>query len=221
MRFIADIDTGTIVVSNASADQLRSIEELIRLWDVPEPVNKRSVRYTRLVSLQYGKSARIADTIKETYRDLLSSNDKAFQQSQSRQDSSGATPQKNDTPRGRELRGGSELVDTAGGGQQSGGADFSFKGKLSLGIDELGNTLLVSAEGEPLLELVCDMIDQLDKACLNSDGVRVVNLSGSIDASSLETALRTLRSGTQTNGSEKPKPINGNAQPPAVDRPDG
>src|SRR5690606_12386733 len=138
--------------------------------------------------------------------DLLSSNDKAFQQSPPRAAGGGA-PQKNDTPRGRELSGGgSELVDT-GGSQQSGGSDFTFKGKLSLGIDELGNTLLVSAEGEPLLELVCDMIDQLDKACLSSDGIRVVNLSGTIEASSLETALRTLRGGTQgdaalSNGSQ-------------------
>jgi hypothetical protein len=219
LRFIDDIDTGTIVVSNASAEQLRSIEELIRLWDVPEPVNKRKVRYTRLVSLKFGKAARIAETIKDTYRDLLSSNDKAFQQAQQRADGNANGPQKNDTPRGRQQRGDTELVDTSGG-QQGGGADFSFKGKLSLGIDELGNTLLVSAEGEPLLDLVCDMIAQLDKASLSSDGVQVINLS-TIDPQALETALRTLRGGTQVNAMDKPRPAAVDIQGASTDGPDG
>lgn len=206
LRFIADIDTGTIVVSNATAEQLRSIEELIRLWDVPEPVNKRSVRYTRLVSLRFGKAPRIAETIKETYRDLLSSNDKAFQQGQPGPGGPGAGPPKNNTPRSRQMDRGSELVDTGGSGQHGGGADFSFKGKLSLGIDELGNTLLVSAEGEPLLELVCDMIDQLDNACRVRDGVQIVDLKGTISAGTLEAALRTLRAGTESNGTVAPQP---------------
>ncbi len=222
LRFIADIDTGTIVVSNATAEQLRSIEELIRLWDVPEPVNKRSVRYTRLVSLRFGKAQRIADTIKETYRDLLSSNDKAFQQGQPGQGGGpGSGPQKNDTPRSRQMDRGTELVDTGGTGQQGGGADFSFKGKLSLGIDELGNTLLVSAEGEPLLELVCDMIDQLDNACRVRDGVQIVDLKGSISAGTLEAALRTLRAGTESSGIAVPKPAAAPKPVAAADGPDG
>src|SRR5690606_15778605 len=100
LRFIADSETGTIVVSNASPEQLRSIDELIRLWDVPEPVNKRRVRYTRLVSLRYGKASPIAETIKETYRDLLSSNDKAFSPGPGGRGGDSAGPQKNDSPRG-------------------------------------------------------------------------------------------------------------------------
>ncbi len=219
LRFIADVDTGTIVVSNATAEQLRSIEELIRLWDVPEPVNKRSVRYTRLVSLRYGKAPRIAETIKEAYRDLLSSNDKAFQQGQPGQGSPGSGPQKNDTPRNRQVSRGSELVDTGGTGQQGGGADFSFKGKLSLGVDELGNTILVSTEGEPLLELVCDMIDQLDHACQVRDSVQIVDLKGSINAGTLEAALRALRAGTESNGIAAPQPVA--PKPAAPDGPNG
>jgi type II secretory pathway component GspD/PulD (secretin) len=193
LRFISDIDTGTIVVSNATADQLATIGELIRLWDVPEPVNDRKVRYTRLVSLKYSRAERIAETIKETYRDLLSSNDKAFQQGQPNQVGEQVSVPKNAVSTGRSSSG-SALVDTGGTGQQGGGSDFSFKGKLSLGIDNVGNTLLVSAEGEPLLKLVCDMIDQLDSAARSSDGVRVVNLSSTINPATLEMALRTLNS---------------------------
>jgi len=223
LRFIADIDTGTIVVTNATAEQLKTIEELIQLWDVPEPVNQRRVRYTRLVSVKYGRAAAIAETIKETYRDLLSSNDKAFQQQPGQGGGGGA----NQVPKGGPSAGrpgGSELVDTGGSGQQGGSADFSFKGKLSLGIDPLGNTLLVSAEGDALLKLVCDMIDQLDAAAKLSDGVRVVNLSASINAESLEMALRTLKSGTEQPAAVQAKPpaaANRRAPTPVVESPDG
>ncbi|TVQ02474.1 MAG: hypothetical protein EA381_03180 [Planctomycetaceae bacterium] len=201
LRFISDIDTGTIVVSNATAEQLKTIEDLIRLWDVPEPINDRKVRYTRLVPLRHSRATAIAETIKETYRDLLSSNDKAFQAAGG-QGGGGQGGGSGMPPRsaggGRSPGGGSELVDTGGSGQQGGGADFSFKGKLSIGIDPIGNTLLVSAEGEALLKLVCDMIDQLDIAARTSDGVQVVNLPATINASYLEAALRTMQTGSAT-----------------------
>lgn len=222
LRFLADLDTGTIVVSHATPEQLKTIDELIRIWDVPEPVNNRRVRYTRLVPLKYSRATKIAETIKETYRDLLSSNDKAFQPPGGGQHAAaGEVPR--DNP--QSARGGSELVDTGGSGQQGGSADFSFKGKLSLGIDEVGNTLLVSAEGEQLLKLVCDMIDQLDRAARNSDGVRVVNLPATIHPGTLEMALRVLQSGTDQAGTSASLPAaaaavsGGRGRPAAADRP--
>jgi hypothetical protein len=150
---------------------------------------------------------------------LLSSNDKAFQQAQPNQGGGQPSVPKNAVSTGRS-GGGSELVDTGGSGQQGGGSDFSFKGKLSLGIDSVGNTLLVSAEGEPLLKLVCDMIDQLDSAARSSDGVRVVNLSTTINPATLEMALRTLNSasGGATNDRSAGGPVSGK---PGVGGPNG
>lgn len=201
LRFVADIDTGTIVVSNATADQLATIEELIKLWDVPEPVNDRRVRYTKLISLRHGRASMIAETIKETYRDLLSGNDKAFQQTPGG-GGGGGGGQPGGAPRAaggsRPGGRGSELVDTGGSGQQGGGSDFSFKGKLSVGVDPVGNTILLSAEGEPLLKLVADMIDQLDQAARSADGVQITSMSTTISAAALESALQTLRTASPT-----------------------
>lgn len=212
LRFVADIDTGTIVVSNATADQLTTIEELIKLWDVPEPVNDRRVRYTKLIPLRHGRAAMIAETIKETYRDLLSGNDKAFQQTPGGGGGGqpGAPPRTTGGARPGGGGRGSELVDAGGSGQQSGGADFSFKGKLSVGVDPVGNTILLSAEGEPLLKLVADMIDQLDQAARSADGVQITHMSTTISASALETALQTLRTASPTPSLSPPP------QPPAA-----
>ncbi|TWU42596.1 Bacterial type II/III secretion system short domain protein [Novipirellula artificiosorum] len=198
MRFIDDADTSTLVVTGATSDQLRTIADLIDLWDTEEPANKRKSRYTKLVSIRFGKADKIAETVKEAYRDLLSSNDKTFQGG-GKQGASGGPG--NGAQKNRD-GGGSGFVETEGG-RDGGGADFSFKGKLSLGVDSVGNSLLVSTEGEPLLELVCEMIEKLDDAARPSGEVQVVELPAEISGESLQNALRAFgvdaTSGEQTS----------------------
>ncbi|WP_246114324.1 secretin N-terminal domain-containing protein [Rubripirellula tenax] len=191
LKFVDDIDTNTLVVTGASGEQLQTIGELIELWDVEEPVNKRKARFTRLVAIEFGKADKISETVKEAYRDLLSSNDKTF--AGGKGGDGGAAGKKEVT----KSRGGSgsELQNTESG-RDGGGADFSFKGKLSLGVDTIGNTILVSAEGEPLLELVAEMIDQLDQAAKPQGEVQIVEISGDINSDMLQSALRALGSET-------------------------
>ncbi|MGI9471077.1 MAG: secretin N-terminal domain-containing protein [Rubripirellula sp.] len=213
LRFVDDLDTNTLVVNGASTDQLRTISELIELWDVPEPVNKRKTRFTRLVVVKYGKADKISETVKEAYRDLLSSNDKAFSSGGKRQNG-GAGGGGSDAPKSREGNG-SGLQDSESG-RDAGGADFSFKGKLSIGIDDVGNTLLVSAEGEPLLELVADMIDQLDQAARPTGEVQILKLPGGLSSQSLQDALRPI---SETGGATDQRPGR-NARPsPKPDKP--
>ena len=205
MRFVSDLDTNTLVVSGATPEQLRTIDELIELWDVPEPVNKRKTRFTKLVVIEYGKAEKIAETVKEAYRDLLSSNDKTFSGGGGGQEGGDNSEKVSKSRAGN----GSGLEDS-GSGRDGGGADFRFKGKLSIGVDSLGNTLLVSAEGEPLLDLVSDMIGQLDQAARPQGDVQIVQLSGSMSGDSLRSALEALgtsgkKAGPTDNRGEIPK----------------
>jgi type II secretory pathway component GspD/PulD (secretin) len=221
LRFVQDPDTNTIVVSGATNGQLRTIKELIQLWDVAEPANKRRMRYTKLVSLQYGSAEQIAETIKEAYRDLLSSNDKTFQAGGRGGGGGprGGQPQKSS---GRENQG-SGLVDSDNG-RDGGDVDFSFKGKLSMGIDSVGNTLLVSAEGEPLLELVVQMIEKLDQAAKPGGDVQIMSVRGNTSDASIESLLKAfggnprspLNSPAAAPRGPRPEPV-----PPAAGRPDG
>ncbi|KAA5545554.1 hypothetical protein FYK55_07910 [Roseiconus nitratireducens] len=219
LRFVQDPDTNTIVVSGATASQLRTIAELIQLWDVAEPVNKRSMRYTKLVNVEFGRAEKIAETVKEAYRDLLSSNDKTFSQGRGG-GGGGGGPRGGGQPdggqnkaSGRE-RQGSGLVDSENG-RDGGDVDFSFKGKLSLGVDEVGNTLLVSAEGEPLLELVVEMIHKLDMASKPAGDMQIISLSGRTSEDSIERVLKAFGGGTQVPPAvEKPgPPPQGEAKP--------
>jgi type II secretory pathway component GspD/PulD (secretin) len=193
LRFVDDLDTNTLVVTGATGEQLRTIAELIELWDVPEPVNKRKTRFTSLVKVKYGKADKIAETVKEAYRDLLSSNDKAFSKGGG-QGQNGKGGGAAETTKSRSGNGsGFENSDS---GRDGGSTDFSFKGKLSLGIDDIGNTLLVSAEGEPLLELVTAMIEQLDDAARPQGEVQVMRLPGGISGESLQNALKSMSADT-------------------------
>ncbi len=188
LRFVDDIDTNTLVVSGATSSQLRTIAELIELWDVPEPVNKRRTRFTKLVNVQFGRAEKIAETVKEAYRDLLSSNDKAFTAGKGQNQA--ASGNQNQATKSRDGNG-SSLQDSESG-RDGGGADFSFKGKLSIGIDSVGNTLLVSAEGEPLLKLVSDMISQLDQAARPTGEVQVIQIPGGVSGQALQLALQAF-----------------------------
>lgn len=220
LRFVADNDTGSIVVTGASSSQLKTIGELIELWDVPEPVDRRLSRFTRLVPVRYSRAEKVAETIKEAYRDLLSSNDKAF----SAQPGGGgggsggmansANRQESRSPDGA----GSPLVNTEGG-KDSGSSNFTFKGKLSIGVDPVGNTLLVSAEGQDLLDLVCEVIDQVDKAATPQGDIKIHQLPGTINVNALETALRMLNPTGATSGDAAASPRNNAAPSPSPEQP--
>ena len=56
LRFVDDMDTNTIVVNGADREQLRTIAELIRLWDVAPPVDRRKTRFTKLVQVRIRQS---------------------------------------------------------------------------------------------------------------------------------------------------------------------
>ncbi|MEP0347700.1 MAG: hypothetical protein ABJE27_23250, partial [Rhodopirellula bahusiensis] len=185
LKFLPNSDTGTLIVSGATGEQLQTIEELIRLWDVPETVNPRKVRYTKLIHIQYGNAAKIADTVKDAYRDLLSSNDKAFQGGGGRGGQRGGAKEASNRESGAGL-------EDSESGKDGGGQDFSFNGKLSMGVDEVGNTLLISAEGESLLDLIAEMVDKLDVAAKPGGDVEIINLSGGVSAEAVQRALAAL-----------------------------
>jgi type II secretory pathway component GspD/PulD (secretin) len=214
LRFVYDPDTNTIVVTGATSSQLQTISELIKLWDVAEPVNKRRMRYTKLVDIEFGQAEKIAETVKEAYRDLLSSNDKTFAASgKGGGGGGGGGPGKGGEAKasGREKQG-SGLVDSENG-RDGGDVDFSFKGKLSMGVDPVGNTLLVSAEGEPLLDLVVEMIHKLDLAAKPAGDMQIISLSGNTSEDSIENILKAFGG----KGSERPKPSNNRQRGPRDD----
>jgi type II secretory pathway component GspD/PulD (secretin) len=182
VRFISDYDTNTILVQGADRGQLEVIADLIELYDVPEPSSSQSMRVTKLFPIRYSRADVIAETIKDAYRDLLSSNDKALQaQQQQEGQRSSATiirsfgPQASGPEEDREKQ-----------------TQITFKGKLSIGVDEITNTLLVSTEGESLMNTIGHVIEALDQSAQKEAYMEVRELSSRMNGETLSKTLAKL-----------------------------
>ena len=78
LKLIDDLDTNSILVQGADAEQLRTIEDLIRIYDQPQEADSSAARVSEVIQIRYSKAQTIAIAVKDVYRDLLSSNDKAL-----------------------------------------------------------------------------------------------------------------------------------------------
>jgi type II secretory pathway component GspD/PulD (secretin) len=191
LKFISDAESNTILVENADAAQLKTIGELIDLYDKQQD-DSQSVRKTETVHLQYSKAKVVAETVKDVYRDLLSANDKALQ---------GAKP--NDRDSGRTF-----IYEFSSG--DDGKKDQKmpkFKGQLSIGIDELSNSLVVSAPAY-LFDQVHKMIKDLDQAAAPTSTIKVIKLGQGVTSQQAREALSDiLGDGTskEKSSSQSPK----------------
>jgi type II secretory pathway component GspD/PulD (secretin) len=172
LRFIADTDTNSILVAGAEPSQLKTVAELVEVYDRPPPTDSESARKTEVIFLKYSKAKTVAETIKDVYRDLLSANDKALSsgtQAATQQSSRGFTFSQSDSDKGEQKV-------------------PKFKGLLSIGVDELSNTLAVSAPTY-LFDHVSKMITALDEAAAPNYTVRVVKIGPGTDAARLRDVL--------------------------------
>jgi type II secretory pathway component GspD/PulD (secretin) len=176
LKFMSDSDSNTLLVSGATDAQLKTIQRLIDLWDKPEKQDKQNLRFTKTVKVEYSKAQNISDAIKDAFRDLLSSNDKALARNQ--QDSGQGGASKESKHRSEDSI-------------SEGGMNYDFSGKLSLGVDAITNTIIVSAKGEDLLKLVCEMIEELDQKAKRNDTVEVLKV-GNTSTKALEKALKNM-----------------------------
>ena len=182
LKIMSDSDSNTLLVSGASDSQLQTIQRLIDLWDKPTVPDKQSLRFTKSVKVEYSKAQNIVDALKDAFRDLLSSNDKAMERKEEDRGQGAGRESKRKTD---------ESI-------SDGGMSFEFTGRLSLGVDKLTNTILVSAKGEDLLEMVCDLIEELDQKAKRSETVEVLKVNGTSTVA-LEKALKNLLRGKPAN----------------------
>ena len=183
-KFISDTDSRTILVTGADAEQLKVIQELIDVYDRPDESSAKALRLTRVFQLKYSKARVIADAVKEVYRDLLSSNDPALQQAQ--QNGKDQKPQQSE-------RSYTYIYGQGGDDKEKEPeAPIKFKGLLSMGVDEISNTIVVSSQ-EGLLENIALMITALDDAARPTQStIQVLRVDRSVEAGMLQSRLAKI-----------------------------
>jgi type II secretory pathway component GspD/PulD (secretin) len=193
LKFISDADSGTIIVQGATPEQLKIIEDLINIYDQPLASEGKQVRKTQVFTIRYSKATVLAEAIKDVYRDLLSATDKALQSNQPGKDGQ-KPPERNYTF----IYGGGD--DDKSKQQET---PVKFKGLLSVGVDDISNTIIVSAP-ESLLENVSQLIDQLDLAARPTNSVQVVKLDGKLNSTELQKRLNKIFTKPKQPQQQKP-----------------
>lgn len=177
LRMVYNVVTNSIVVTNASQAQLNEIERLINIWDQPPKDDLVFQRRFGMVPIRYSRATNIAKALKEVYRDLLSARDKEFDTEEEK--GGGFTTEKltqieysaaepSDFAAGRET-------------QKTKAIETTFDGVLSIGVDEVANILLISADSE-LYESVIGTIRQLDEEAKPTTTVEVRRVGVSAEA---------------------------------------
>ncbi|MGD9856928.1 MAG: hypothetical protein AB7U20_18420, partial [Planctomycetaceae bacterium] len=182
LKIIGDEATKTILVQGATSDQLQTIEELIDLYDRPEMNNPQMMRTTQTFTVKYSSATVIADAIKDAFRDLLSPNDPAFEKKNERDERSQGSATTITYDYGS--RYGNDKDDELPDRPQP----IKFKGALSMGVDEVSNTIVVSA-ARGLLADIGDLIQTLDELAKPSNNIQVIPVSPSINLSALQQRL--------------------------------
>jgi hypothetical protein len=171
-----------VLVSNATSEQMTTVRSLIEIYDRPIPENSISARRFQLFKIRHARASDIAATIKDVYRDLLSSKDKVFERPGAQGDEKEQNSQGNNIYR---VFGSMESED-----KKPTTVKASFAGALSVGVDEVSNTLIVSAQ-EEWISSIAEMVRFLDVEALPyRNTVQVVNPG--VDVATLQAALQRV-----------------------------
>ena len=204
MKIISDRDTQTILVQSGTADQLRTIQDVIAIYDRAPSTEGRAVRKTQIFQVKYGKARLMAEAVKDVYRDLLSDNDKALQENK-------GGNKKDERPSGPTTTYVFGDRNAEGTGDKKEEQPVKFKGLLSIGFEESTNVLIVSAT-EGLIANVGQIIEALDEAARPNSSVRVVQIDPRVNPKLLQQRLHSIlgpkpaqnAQGKQPNGQQQP-----------------
>jgi type II secretory pathway component GspD/PulD (secretin) len=190
VKFIPDLDTNSIMVVGADSSQLKTVKDLIAVYDQPQP-NDSQTRKTEIIPLRYAKASEVEKIVKDVYRDLLSANDKALLNTGPGRgqpdrhyvvyEEAGETEDKHETHKGPK-----------------------FQGLLSIGVDEASNVLAVSAPVY-LFDPVSKLIKQLDESAAPNNAVRVVKVGPGISADRLRGVLESVINKNSSHGASAAK----------------
>lgn len=197
LRFIYDIDTNSVLVANASPSQLATCDALIEIYDKAPSQDSYSARSFATFELTYSKADSVAKTIKEVFRDLLSSKDKDFEKQQQQGEKQGSRSAGSTYYRiyGSGLNDDKDKKPTT--------VKTSFEGALSVGVDAISNTIIVSAQ-EEWMPAISQMIEYLDEKAKPDTDVVVHRVQGPVNSAALQAALADIL-GEAWLGSQPPE----------------
>lgn len=209
LRFIYDIDTNTIMVLNATSIQLKTIGDLIKIYDQKISEDSIPARQTKIFTLKYSKAPAIANAIKEVYSGLFNSQDLDNKNQKGSKDKEKSLS----TYRFQSVV---RIYDSSNINNKTPPQPIEarFDGVLSLGVDEVSNTIIVSSQVQ-VMPGIALMIESLDIAAKPKTTIQVRSLGPGLKAKALRKLLaKTLNEPWQ--GGKRP-PYRGDGESNRMD----
>jgi type II secretory pathway component GspD/PulD (secretin) len=206
LKIISDEDSRTLLVQGATPSQLQTISDLIEIYDQPTSSDPQALRTTKFFKLKYSSAEIIADTLKAVYRDLLSTNDPALRDPNGNKED---RPQNSGTTLTYVYNRGNTGEEDSGGKEPS---RITFKGLISVGVDSISNTLVVSSI-EGLMPEITEIVETLDEAARPAGNFQVISLDPSINPAAVQARLQKLLQAQRQQQQPGNGNQNGNQQP--------
>ena len=171
------------------------------MYDNPKPTNTRPARVTQIFYIKHSRASVIAEVIKDVYRDLLSTKDKALES---------YNQTKN---QGRGSQRGYISYDFGEHDEDGKMSQGRFNGALSMGIDDTTNTLLVSCATQNMMLNIQGIVEKLDTAAVQAaQTFQVLQINRSIDAAALQKKLAEMLKKPTTKPEAAQQPGQGQQQ---------
>ncbi|QDU90649.1 Bacterial type II/III secretion system short domain protein [Pirellulimonas nuda] len=172
---VPDVRLNALIVY-ARPDDLESIERLLRIIDQRiGPTEVEAGGRPRMIPVVNHKAASIAEVVKEVYQDRM-------------QQASGGGGRGGGGPSPEDIM---KMLRSKGGGGAAGGGDTQEEAKMTIGVDERSNSLIVRAPDQLFME-VERLVKDLDEEGLETpQSTRVVSLRNT-NAEAVKNALQSL-----------------------------
>lgn len=147
----ADSRTNRLMIQHATAKQMHIINKVVPMLDQPEQGEDKLARKQQIYRAQRKRASEIATVIKDVYRDLLSTSDKVF-----------------DARIGYRPYGYNQAIAATSKSPE-------YAGLLSVGVDDTGNSLVLSAPSY-LIEEVMEVAKMVDMSA-DKEKVAVISVT--------------------------------------------
>lgn len=170
LQIIPDTRTNSLLIVGATPEQRITVEQLVQVLDTDELETTALSRDPRIILVRNTRASQVADVLRDVFAEYLTTNNNRGNNNNRRSGRSQGMQSFFSRFGGRGGFGGRGR----GGRGNSGSSGQTITNRMTLGVDETSNAIVVSAP-QPLFEKVEDLVQQLDTIAMTErKSIRVV-----------------------------------------------
>ena len=167
LQIIPDTRTNSLLIVGATPEQRITVEQLVQVLDTDELETTALSRDPRIILVRNTRASQVADVLRDVFAEYLTTNN-------NRGNNNNRSSGRSQGMQNFFSRFGGGRGRSRGGRGNSGSSGQTITNRMTLGVDETSNAIVVSAP-QPLFEKVEDLVQQLDTIAMTErKSIRVV-----------------------------------------------